>query len=170
MITVLGGDPGNTAGFLLAGWRPGERKAAFARAFQCDGDSAALLLAWICDSEAALTPGITAVQIEAWDSRPLPGGLHGASPSAIQAQISDLEAVLAGRGVPCVIRPVADVKTWAGDERLKRAGLLDTVSPAPMRHAKSAAWHCLYCAVHDCGLPDPLSRRAGVQEARDVPG
>jgi hypothetical protein len=161
MIVTLGGDPGGTAGFLLAGWRPGERRAAFARAFQCDGDSAAMLLAWICGAETEVTGGgITAAGIEAFIPRPAAPGLRGTSPAAIQAQISDLEALLAARGIPLRTRRAADVKTWATDERLKRAGLLDTVSPAAMRHAKSAAWHCLYCAVHDCGLPDPLSRKA----------
>jgi hypothetical protein len=162
MIVTLGGDPGGTAGFLLAGWNQGERKAVFARAFQCDGGSTDALLEWILRDNLR-APGqrnrITAAQFEAFDSRPRPGGLHGASPTAIQVQIDDLRSACEQAGVPVIVRPVADVKRWAGDERLKRAGLLDIVSPAAMRHAKSAAWHALYCAVHDCGLPDPLSRR-----------
>jgi len=68
-------------------------------------------------------------------------------------------------GVPVFTRRAADVLPWinAGDERLARAGLLDAVSPATMRHAKSAAWHCLYCAVRNCGIPDPASRKAAAR-------
>jgi hypothetical protein len=164
MITTLGIDPGDTAGFLLAGWRPGQRKAALVRAWQCGRDSATLTLSWILRDYATV---LDAAQIEPWDSRPRARGLAGTSPPAIQAQIDAMAALCRDYGVPAVLRQVSDVKRWATDERLQAAGLLEAVSPAPMRHAKSAAWHCLYCAVHRCGLPDPLSRR---RETRDVPG
>lgn len=166
MIIVLGIDPGGTAGFLLGGWQPGVRKAAFARAFQCDGSSAALLLDWICGSEETLGgDGIAAAGMEAFIPRPAAPGLRGTSPQAIRAQIADMRAVLGEHGIPCVIRRAADVKPWAGSgdgERLKRAGLLDLVSPSAMKHARSACEQCLYCAVHDCGMPDPLSRKAAI--------
>jgi len=161
VITVLGIDPGDTAGFLLAGWVPGGRRAAFGRAFQCDGASAPGL----CEMILAAGPRPGAVQIEAFDDRPGVTALHGTRPPAIRAQIDAMAGILREAGVPVFTRRAADVLPWinAGDERLARAGLLDAVSPATMRHAKSAAWHCLYCAVRNCGIPDPASRKAAAR-------
>lgn len=53
-------------------------------------------------------------------------------------------------------RNASTVKQWATDKRLEAAGL---EAPRGMRHAKDAARHALYCAVHDLGVPDPLSKR-----------
>lgn len=58
-----------------------------------------------------------------------------------------------------VERRAIDVKPWATDARLDAAGLLETTKG--MRHARDGARHALYCAVRVCGLPDPLSKRAG---------
>lgn len=72
--------------------------------------------------------------------------------------VGAVEALGAELGVPVRLRPAADVKRWAtcgAPTRLERAGL----SPTGMVHARSAGWHALYCAVHDAGMPDPLSRR-----------
>jgi hypothetical protein len=164
VITVLGIDPGDTAGFLLAGWRPGERKAAFARAFQCDEASAAGLLTMIIGRAREAGAVITAAQAEAFDDRPR-GGLRGTSPAAIRAQTGDLEQACRRHGIPARFRPAADVKRWATDERLRRAGLLEVTAGMPA-HARDAGRHCLYRAVHDSGVPDPLSRKvAGTPEA-----
>jgi hypothetical protein len=58
-------------------------------------------------------------------------------------------------------RSASTVKPWATDARLERAGLLDLT--AGMRHARDAARHALFCAVKNCGLPDPLSAKAAPQ-------
>lgn len=58
--------------------------------------------------------------------------------------------------VVVVRRSAAQVKPWATDERLEAAGLLEATKG--MRHARDAARHALYAAVHDGGLPDPLSK------------
>lgn len=55
-----------------------------------------------------------------------------------------------------VLRSAAEVKPWAVDDRLARAGL----HVKGMPHARDAARHALYAAVRECGAPDPLSRRA----------
>jgi len=54
------------------------------------------------------------------------------------------------------LRSAAQVKPWATDARLEAAGLLDATKG--MRHARDAARHALFAAVHDGGLPDPLSK------------
>lgn len=54
------------------------------------------------------------------------------------------------------LRTASQVKPWATDVRLAKAGLLDPTKG--MRHSRDAARHALYAAVRDGGLPDPLSR------------
>lgn len=157
VVAVLGIDPGDTAGFLLAGWEPGQWKPAWARAYQCDGASAQGLLIMILQLNRA--PLIGAVQIEAFDSRPGVRKLHGTSPTQIQHQIAAMKQLLDDAGIPVVVRQVSDVKTWAqAGDRIGKSGFWDLVSPAAMIHARSAGWHCLFCAVMDCGVIDPLSR------------
>ncbi|RGC68440.1 hypothetical protein C5N14_13720 [Micromonospora sp. MW-13] len=74
--------------------------------------------------------------------------------------IGELEAWAgAGRWRRVYARSAAEVKPWATDTRLGAAGLLDLTKG--MRHARDAARHALFCAVRDCGLADPLSRKAG---------
>lgn len=53
-------------------------------------------------------------------------------------------------------RSASQVKPWATDERLEAAGLLEACKG--MRHARDAARHALYAAVHDGHLTDPLSK------------
>lgn len=58
-------------------------------------------------------------------------------------------------------RSAAMVKPWATDKRLDAAGLLQHCTG--MGHARDAARHALYAAVH-CGLlADPLSRKAAAR-------
>ena len=64
-------------------------------------------------------------------------------------------------GATVVERSAADVKPWATDERLDRAGLLDKAQK--MRHARDAGRHALYEAVKNQGVADPLSARAGAR-------
>lgn len=54
-------------------------------------------------------------------------------------------------------RSAAEVKPWATDKRIERAGLAALTAALP--HARDAFRHALFCAVHDLGWPDPLSRR-----------
>lgn len=55
-----------------------------------------------------------------------------------------------------VERPAVDVKRWGTDQRLRRIGLLEPTKGMP--HARDAARHALYAAVHDLDFPDPLSK------------
>lgn len=54
-------------------------------------------------------------------------------------------------------RSAAEVKPWATDTRLDRAGLLGLTKG--MRHARDGGRHALYLACNAYGLPDPLSRK-----------
>jgi hypothetical protein len=73
-------------------------------------------------------------------------------------QVEELAGICAEYGVPCQARYAALVKPWATDRRLRAAGLLALTTGKG--HARDACRHALYCAVCDCGYPDPLSRTA----------
>jgi hypothetical protein len=53
------------------------------------------------------------------------------------------------------IRKAGDVKPWATDKRLLRAGVPKL--PDSMRHSGDGARHCLFAAVKDAGMRDPLA-------------
>lgn len=72
--------------------------------------------------------------------------------------VSILTQVVADRHVRVVARSAAAVKPWATDARLEATGLLTVAKPVG-RHAVDAARHALFCAVHDGGIPDPLSKK-----------
>lgn len=78
--------------------------------------------------------------------------------NAAQAMTRDQVAAIAGAQPGAIQRSAAMVKPWATDARLEAAGLAEATKG--MRHARDAARHALFCAVHDAGLPDPLSKRA----------
>jgi hypothetical protein len=72
---------------------------------------------------------------------------------ALIAELSEL-----AHAVDCGVftRSAAMVKPWATDKRLEAAGLLTHC--VGMQHARDAARHALYAAVH-CGITaDPLSK------------
>lgn len=68
-------------------------------------------------------------------------------------------------GIRVVQRSASEVKPWATDKRLTAAGLLVKGMP----HAVDGARHALFCAVSDCGLPDPLSRSTPSAPRRATP-
>lgn len=80
--------------------------------------------------------------------------------TATRNLISQLQDVVTTRYTPLYVgvhlRPAAAVKPWASDQRLDVAGL--SAETKGMRHARDAARHALYVAVHEGGLPDPLSK------------
>jgi hypothetical protein len=53
------------------------------------------------------------------------------------------------------IRKAGDVKPWASDKRLLRAGVPKL--PDSMRHSADGARHCLFAAVKDAHMKDPLA-------------
>lgn len=67
---------------------------------------------------------------------------------------------LVNERVRVVQRPAAHVMPWATNERLVAAGLWQPT--VGVKDARAAARHALFCACHDLGVPDPLSRRGGV--------
>lgn len=159
VLCALGADPGPTCGIAIAYWdgcwgHPG--------AYQCDADSAPALLDWLAalNTEPAVIGDAITVRAQVEEFRAGTGaGARGKNAAATRELVEELKAVLAARGVPCAVRPAATAKPWATDKRLERAGLLE-VTAGMVSHARDAMRHMLFCAVHDGGVPDPLSRRA----------
>lgn len=58
-----------------------------------------------------------------------------------------------------VIRQASDVKLWASDKRLQKAGILTDSNRTSVRHSLDAGRHALYAAVADLHMPDPLARK-----------
>jgi hypothetical protein len=152
-ICALAIDPGPVPGFFLALWRPGEKKADWARAYQCNADGAEGLLAMILNVHGSL---VTCGQVEEFRTGHGPG-TRGHSATATREMIPVLVSLAGEHGVKLAVRHSSQVMPWATDKRLTAAGVLDATTA--LVHARAASRHCLFAAVHDGGLPDPLSKR-----------
>jgi hypothetical protein len=154
----IGCDPGPTCGLAVAYWdgtwqHPG--------AYQCDAASAAALLGWLVElnAEHSIIGGGVPVRAQVEEFRPGTGaGSRGAAAKVTRDLVEELKAVLVQANVPVHVRPAASAKPWSTDKRLERAGLLAVTAGMP-NHSRDAMRHLLYCAVHDGGVPDPLSKR-----------
>lgn len=153
-VCALGIDPGPVPGMFLASWEPGQRKAHWARAFQCDAGGAHGLLALLLN---AYGPVITCGQIEEFRTGYGPG-TRGKNASVTREMTLALAALAAERGVKLAVRHSSQAFPWASDKRLQASGLWEAT--AQLIHARAASRHALYAACHDGGLADPLSRRA----------
>lgn len=150
-VIALGLDPGPTPGFCLAAWEPGVREAAWVRAYQCSAEDASGLLGEILDEYA-----VTCGQIEEFRTG-RGAGARGRHADLTRKSLGGLDAVAAEHGLRLARRHSSAVMPWASDDRLRKAGLYKATTGK--QHARAASRHCLYCAVADGGLPDPLSRR-----------
>lgn len=122
---------------------------------QCSGNAAMLLLRAILPRDVkrillSYEPFVA--------SNRLPK-VAGAAASAATAKMCGYIAGEAAGDPRIVLKHyrASDVKPWAFDERLERTGLLPLVTG--MVHARDAARQALYCACHDGGVPDPLSKK-----------
>jgi hypothetical protein len=152
LTCTLGGDPGDTAGLFLAGWR--ERKLVMFRSWQVEAGGALELLGWVLSEHGYL---IMAAGIEEFRSGPKSVKLHGTTAPAVARSVTAMASVIREAGIAVSVRPAGTVKTWATDDRLKEAGLLDATSGMP-KHARDAARVALFTACRDLGMRDPLSK------------
>ena len=157
ILHVIGVDPGPTTGITTLHWKAqeNEKPPIIWHGYQCDAGSASgLLMLLLHDWEGAWTAG----QIEHFVHGNLPN-----SPTTVRLE-NELAAVAEDFGLKLARRPMAAVKPWASDTRMIKAGAwasdpAKSVIPAKMVDARAAARHCLMAAVHDAGVPDPLSRK-----------
>ena len=150
-LCVIGCDPGSTTGLAVAYWD--EESWSFPAAYQCDGSSAAALLCYLVRANRQLRTRAAVEEFRAGTG----AGARGPHASVTRTLVDDLTAVLKAGGVTVVARPAVTVKLWATDKRLAKAGLLEVCRGMP--HSVDAFRHLLFLAVHDLGVPDPLSRR-----------
>jgi hypothetical protein len=166
---ALGIDPGPTTGMALLVYR--DHLLARAEIYQCNATAAPGLLSYLLSTTR--NPGTlpdlrVSCQIERFVRSPKV--LKGSGPG-VTAKLADELENLAVAQAPtrCAVRvrSAGEVKPWATDERLERAGLLDLVPKQP--DGKDACRHALFTACHDAGQADPLSRRARpkLRETRD---
>lgn len=148
-LHVVGIDPGPVPG--IVDLRIVDGRIVEAEAVQCTHGAAELVIA------ALLSPGwsaTTIIAVERYVVGARSGKLSNAQDSAITR---DLVGAIRSRWPFVQLRSASQVKPWATEDRLAKARLLEPTKG--MRHARDAGRHALFAAVHDGGLPDPLSRR-----------
>lgn len=153
MTLVIGVDPGPTTG-IVAFEHPGWLLPNGIRVVQCSANAAVTLVRTLVAQRWSVLLAVERFVVGRGSMR---AGQHGTVTreliGALQSLYEGLDGPLGWRA-----RSASEVKPWATDERLAAAGLLDPTKG--MGHARDAARHALYAAVRDCGMPDPLSRKA----------
>lgn len=155
----IGIDPGPTPGIVVLTTR-GRRLDV--DVIQCTARISTLLLWTLLDQHRAdlgQAPAVVALERFVVGRRSSRSSSAGAG-ATTRDLVGQLQATAEREpNVVVVLRNASQVKAWATDDRLEKAGLLDLCKG--MRHARDAARHALFAAVHDGGLPDPLSKEWG---------
>lgn len=155
----VGVDPGPIPGVVVLQVDGG---AAAAHALQCTaGIAAAVVDHLLADSVESMSEfgGAAAVALAVEKFVVGKASMRSGRDGAVTRDlVGQLQRVAALHGVRYVERSASQVKPWATDDRLTAVRLLEPTKG--MRHAKDAARHALFAAVHDGALPDPLSRKA----------
>lgn len=166
-LRVVGVDPGPVPGIVVldleeyADESPG-RWLRESYALQCTANAAPYLVTSLLNehSDAAL------VQVETFvASNRTAKVAHAGASRVTRDLVGQLREVveshhrgpISGQTGTFVQRSAGAVKPWASTERLAKARLLEPTKG--MAHARDAARHALFAAVHDGGLVDPLSSR-----------
>lgn len=85
-------------------------------------------------------------------------GTKGTNADITRQLVMELTERLQLHGYPVKIRAATEIKPWATDKRLERAGIPgDSTLHGKARDAYDAARHCLYAAVKDAHMKDPLA-------------
>lgn len=153
-LLIIGVDPGVTTGIMALRYPcPGGRSVA--AVVQCDYGTTRIVLDAIM---GRVTPDTQVlIALESFVVGPRSSRSSSADAGRITRNL--IGAIEDTWGGILVQRRATDVKPWATDYRLAAIGALDA-TPPKMRDARDAGRHALYAAVHDCGIPDPLSRKA----------
>lgn len=159
MIRVIGVDPGPIPGFAVLNVSPYASAVIQAEVLQCTAGLAPLMLGALTVGayEAGAERTIVALEEFVVGNRAAKSA-HKRAGSLTRTVLNALERDAIADGCQTFRRTAAQVKPWATDARLEAVGLLDICTG--MRHARDAARHALFAAVHDVGLPDPLSNRS----------
>lgn len=150
---VIGVDPGLTTGIVAVGWGEDGRIVSGPIAIQVHGSEGVVpLVQTLLARKPTFEPILAVEQFVVGNRAARSSSAHaGRVTRALIAELSEM-------GVDVFTRAAALVKPWATDQRLNAAGLLDPVKG--MEHARDAARHALYAAVHAGITVDPLSKKA----------
>lgn len=154
---VVGVDPGATTGICALAFdtasittRRGQPAMSVPIVLECEASDAETLVA---DTILAEYPGyrhVVAVEQFVVSQR------AGRSATAAAGRVTrELIAQLGYRCDVMRVRPAGLVKPWATDRMLKMAGLYEPTRGR--NHARDAARHALFEAVHSKVMPNPLS-------------
>lgn len=154
---IVGVDPGLTTGIAALRYGPDQRRCADPIAVQIHGSEGVVPLVQALIARATVGEHVLAVE------QFVIGGRAARSSSAhagrvTRALIAELSELADSYSANLFTRAAALVKPWATDHRLEVAGLLDPTKG--MQHARDAARHALYAAVHMGIAADPLSKKA----------
>lgn len=155
---VIGIDPGPTPGIVHLAIRAGGHHLDV-DVIQCSEHTAPLMLWALLDSARFVqgtAPAIVAIEKFVVGKASMRSGRAGAVTRDLVGKL--IREAQGQPNVNVLQRPAFQVKAWATDTRLEAAGLLEATKG--MTHARDAARHALFCAVHDAGVPDPLSKGA----------
>lgn len=155
VVSVIGVDPGGIVGIScldyigpdLAGFLPLQTNAASAIAV-LEG----ILRSFYSDPEVII---MRIAQIEPFITG-RSAGTRGEPAEVTRQLVFQLTETLQLYGYKVLTRKAADIKPWATNKRLERAGILCTPT-SDMPHANDASRHALYAAVHDIYRKDPLA-------------
>ncbi len=151
---VIGVDPGPTPGFVMLSL-DGRGGIAAVDVLQCTHRIAPGVFSGLLHG----CLGTALVQIEEFVVGRRSGRSSSAHAGALTRQlIGQLQNACATSLTDAAVQLCASgrVKPWATDDRLACAGLI--VPTKGMTHARDAARHALFAAVHAGHLPDPLSK------------
>ena len=156
MVYVIGVDPGPMVGIVGFDTAVARLAAAEPIVIQCSANVFADVL-----SAVLVGQGDVVLAVERFVISPLSARANAPSAGKVARDVvADCEHYAEAHELQCFLRSAAQVKPWATDARLTAAGLTEATRGMP--HARDAARHALYAAVHDCGLLDPLSRHRSV--------
>lgn len=152
MIVAIGMDPGPKPGLVALTYA--DQVLVDVKVVQCTANVALDILGmWLPDDWRAA--GEVYFGIERYVDRQT--GRSSRAGQLTKDMVGQAVRACAGRAYG-VFNNASRVKAWATDGRLLAAGLMEPTRGMP--HARDAARHALFTAVHDGKIPDPYSRRA----------
>lgn len=155
-VLVVGVDPGQTSGIVAVDYDAGV--AVRVTAVQAYGPGSVPTLVRALLRRADSSRVLVATEGFVVSGRAARSATAAAG-AATRELIGQLRAVAGDTAAATFVSwPAGIVKTWATDRRLDAAGLTDPTRG--MHHARDAARHAIYAAVHEHVTPDPLSARA----------
>lgn len=164
ILSVIGIDTGPTTGFCFLDYRVANGavlpiQPCTVTLLQADGKSAdAVLEAMLARWYSAQSPIVGRFgAVEKFVSGRGAGSV-GKAAEVTRQLVMELTERLQLHGYPVKIRSAAEIKPWATDKRLERAGIAgDSTLHGKARDAYDAARHCLFAAVKDGKVRDPLA-------------